>query len=56
MCMFHLFASGPAAHRVQGVSGVQRQQTGLLYHETALCDPVGDGLLQAEGRISTDVR
>lgn len=47
--MFHLFASCPAAHRVQGVSGVQRQQTGLLYHEAALCDPVGDRLLPADG-------
>lgn len=54
--MLHLFASCPAARRVQGVSGVQRQQAGLLYHETALSDPVGDGLLRAEGRVSTTVR
>lgn len=53
--MLHLFASSPAAHGVQGVSSVQRQQTGLLDHEPALCDPVGHDLLQAEGRVSPTV-
>lgn len=53
--MLHLFASSPAAHGVQGVSSMQRQQTGLLYHEPALCNPVGHDLLQAEGCVSTTV-
>lgn len=48
MWILNLFASSPAAHGVQGMSSVQCQQTGLLYHEPALCDPVGHDLLQAE--------
>lgn len=48
MRRLHLFASSPAARGVQGVSSLQRQQTGLLYHQPAFCDPVGHDLLQAE--------
>lgn len=64
MRRLHLFASSPAARGVQGVSSLQRQQTGLLYHQPALCDPVGHDLLQAEGgcvsttlhQVATDTR